>query len=118
MFLDLPERYIKPLFAICSGFKRNGKWSLGWVHIGEWQGDTSLFYNGIFFLRLMFPFFIGIGIRWSSSTTSRSFLQTYIGWKGNGQFSVVFRIQSDQSAASGYTGPNTGQAQGWNEGTK
>jgi len=115
--LDLPERRIVPLVAVCIGFKRYGRWVPGWVRFGH-AADQSLFYNGVFFCRFALPFFIGFGIRWSGSTTSRAFLQTYFGWKLNGQFSIVFRIQSDQSAAAGYTGPNYGQASGWNEGTK
>ena len=117
-WLSLSESWIIPIISICLGFKNqsDNKWN-GWIKFGH-KADQSLFYNGIFFFRLMLPFFIGFGIRWSGSTTNRAFLQTYIGWKSNGYFSIVFRIQSDQSAAIGYTHPNVGQAQGWMEGTK
>jgi hypothetical protein len=116
-YLDIPEKVIKPLVSGAFGFKEEDKWKLGWVATGE-DKTQSLFYNGIFYFRIMLPFFVGFGIRWSGSTDKKAFLQTYAGWKLNGQFSIVFRIQSDKSAAAGYTSPNTGQAQGWNSGTK
>lgn len=117
---DISPEKVKPLVSMCLGFKRDGKWKLGWVAFGE-DKTYSLFYNGILFIRIMFPFFIGLGIRWSGTGEGREFMQTYLpGWKLNGQVALFprFRIQSDKSAATGTTGPNIGQASGWNEGTK
>jgi hypothetical protein len=80
--------------------------------------DPSLFRNGIFFMRLCFPFWIGLHFRWCGNTCRRSFLQAGIGWKMNGRFGILLRIQSDESAFQGSTGKNYGQAQGWAVGTK
>ena len=115
--LNISPDKVKPLISSAVGFKEEDKWKLGWVAVGD-DKTQSLFYNGVFFVRVMFPFFVGFGVRWSGSTDKRAFLQSYLGWKLNGEFSVVFRIQSDESAAGGYTGPNTGQARGWENGTK
>jgi hypothetical protein len=78
---------------------------------------NSLYYNGVLFIRLMLPFFIGVQIRWAGNKR-RSYLQTHVGWKLNGRFAVAFRIQGDESAARGMDFPNPGQAQGWNDGGK
>jgi hypothetical protein len=115
----MPEKYIYPLFTICLGAKYRDGWG---GHIGLGKADSdSLFYNGALFIRVMFPFFIGVGIRWAGKdATAREFLQTYIGIKLNGEWAVMprFRIQSDGSAAAGTTGANYGQAVGWNAGNK
>lgn len=111
----VPERFIFPLFSICLGNRDGGS-------IDFYKTNTgSLFYNGAIFVRVMFPFFIGIGIRWAGKDINkREFLQTYIGIKLNGEWALMprFRRQSDVSAAKGTTGPNYGQAIGWNAGTK
>src|SRR6202008_3087711 len=70
--LDLPERAIVPVVALCLGFKRNGSWLPGWLFLGRTGADDSLFYNGVLFIRVMLPCFIGIGIRWSGSTSQRA----------------------------------------------
>ena len=145
----VPARFIFPLFSICLGARYLDGWG---GRVGFWRADTqSLFYNGGFFLRVIFcPLwalptatiwflcdqlfggishgwlllcigFVGVGIRWSGKNpTAREFLQTYIGPKLNGEWAVVprFRIQSDLSASNGTTGPNYGQAIGWDAGTK
>lgn len=115
--LNISEEAIRPLVSGAFGFKENDEWRLGWVATGR-ERSESLFYNGIFYFRVMLPFFVGFGVRWSGATDKKAFLQTYAGWKLNGQFSIVFRVQSDKTAATGYTSPNTGQAQGWDAGTK
>lgn len=76
------------------------------------HGD-SLYYNAPIFIRIAFPFFIGIHIRWSGATNKKAFLQTHIGWKLNGRFAIAFRVQSDQTAERGMDFPNPGQAKGW-----
>lgn len=119
--LTLKPQYIVPLVAICIGYKVAAKENRGsgWgarIWFGR-VADEKLFYNGIFFVRIMFPFFIGIGIRWAGSNpTKRELLQTYVGWKLNGFFSAVFRIQSDLSAKEGFTSPNPNLVEGFYDG--
>jgi len=121
--LALDPKFVYPIFACVIGYKvaplenRGGGWGARF-----WLGrvaNEKLFYNGAFFIRLMLPFYIGIGIRWSGKKpTKREFLQCYIGWKLNGFFSAVFRVQSDVSAAEGFTAPNPNLSQGWFDGPK
>jgi len=80
-------------------------------------GNDSLFYNALLFLRLSLPFGLFFGFRWSPATDKKALFQCGIGWKLNGRLAVLFRIQSDESAAAGETGANTGQATGFNYGT-
>lgn len=94
-------------------FKEDGRWNL----IPRITGNTSLFYNAIFFLRLSLPFGIFASLRWSPSTTARSLFQAGLGWKLNGRLALLFRIQSDATSAQGVTGPNLGQATGFDYGT-
>ena len=116
--LNLPSRAILPIACITLGFKENGRWRLGWIKWGH-AADQSLFYNGIFCLRLMLPFFVGIGIRWAASDPSkREFAHIALGWKLNGELTAEMRIQSDESSSAGATAPNYGQAWGWNGGPK
>ncbi len=116
--LTLPLRLIVPLFVLTLLYKNKGKWIWGDLKIGH-SGDQSLFYNGVFCIRFMLPFFIGIGIRWAAKNPSaREFLHFAMGWKLNGEFTIEFRIQSDLSSAAGATSPNYGQAIGWNKGPK
>ena len=87
-------------------------------NVGSGDQDSSLYWNAPIFFRVMLPFYIGIMIRWSGSTTKRAFLQTHIGWKLNGRFAIAFRIQSDPSGEAGMDYPNPGQAKGWEYGGK
>lgn len=117
----VPEKFILPLFSVCLGYKKksDGKWG-GNVAFGK-DKTMSLFYNGMFYVRVMLPFFVGLQIRWAGKDiNAQEYLQTYLGIKLNGEWAVIprFRIQSDVSAGNGTTGPNYGQATGWNEGTK
>lgn len=102
-------------------FKRDGQWDF----LPLVTGNVSLFYNAVFFLRLTFIGFIPVGIffsiRWAKigpvlGGKPRSFLQAGIGYKLNGRLAVLLRMQNDISSASGVTGPNFGQAQGFNFG--
>ena len=80
-----------------------------------------------YWLLLLLPF-IGLfcfQLRWSGSTTSRAYFQTYIGPKcwldPNGAEVAIFpriRIQSDASSAKGTSSPNTDQSSGWEFGIK
>ena len=116
--LTIPIPAVIPLVVMTLGYKVDGKWKWGDIEFGKAGGD-SLFYNGIFCIRLLLPFFIGFGIRWAGKDPSaREFLHFAFGWKLNGEFAIEFRIQSDESSAAGATSPNYGQAFGWNKGTK
>lgn len=115
--LDIsPERWI-PLVCLCLGYKAERGWG-GFVLFGGSDKDVSLYHNGVFFLRLALPFWLGLGVRWRGTGQGRECFQFGIGWKRNGQLGLNIRVQSDGSAAAGTTGPNFGQATGWNEGTK
>lgn len=94
-------------------FKEGGKW----VFKPRVTGNTSLFYNAVFFVRLVYPFGIFASIRWSASTTAKSLIQVGFGWKLNGRAGLTLRIQSDASSAAGSSGPNFGQASGFDFGT-
>lgn len=119
----LNKYFVFPMLAIAIGYKtaETDNRGAGWgarLWVGR-VSDESLFYNGVIFVRVMLPFFIGVHIRWSGRNPSvREFLQCYIGWKLNGAFSAVFRVQSDGSAAAGFTSPNPGQSVGWLDGPK
>jgi hypothetical protein len=76
------------------------------------HGD-SLYYNAPVFIRISFPFFIGVHVRWSGSETKSAFFQTHVGWKPNGRLALALRVQSDPSAERGMDFPNPGQARGW-----
>jgi len=121
--LKLPKWCVFPVIAFAVGYRcpETDNRGTGWgarIWVGRIR-DEDLFYNGVFFVRFMLPFFIGVHIRWAGrNPTTREYLQTYIGWKLNGFFSAVFRIQSDKSAADGFTSPNYGQAVGWEDGPK
>lgn len=96
-------------FAVAWIFKDGGKWSF----VPRWCGEVSLFYNAQFFLRLSLPFGMFFGMRLGSVRL----FQCGIGWKLNGRFGILFRVQTDASAAKGVTGPNYGQATGYDFGT-
>lgn len=99
--------------AVAWLFKEGGKW----VFLPSLVGRTSLFYNAVFFARVVWPFGIFASVRWSGSTTAKALLQAGIGWKLNGRFGLTLRIQSDASSAAGSSGPNFGQATGFSYGT-
>lgn len=119
-------------------FKEGGKW----VFTPRITGDTSLFYNAVFFVRLSLPAGIFASFRWSGSRTSKALLQGSLGIKLNGRLAIgvawilipilicliewqwwmlltlpAWRIQSDASSAAGVTGPNLGQSGGFTFGT-
>lgn len=119
--LTIPPTWVRPLFAIQWGCGKNKPDLTNFeVSVGA-KNNRSLYYNGIFYLRLMLPFYIGIMIRWSGSTTKKAFLQTHIGWRLSGVPAITFRIQSDKSGFESNQGPafnNHNQATGWRCGTK
>lgn len=77
------------------------------------EDRTSLFYNGVLFLRFCWPF----GMWFHFKPVSYGRFQCGVGWKLNGRVAILFRIQSDAAAARGVTGPNLGQATAWERGT-
>lgn len=100
-------------FGIAWMFQENGKWKF----FPRITGNTSLFYNAVFFLRLSLPLGVFVGVRWSQRTDKKALFQTGFGWKLNGRLAVLFRFQSDVSSAAGVTGPNVRQATGFEYGT-
>lgn len=121
--LAINKSFVLPIFAVAIGYKTPATDNRG-PGLGArlWIGrvaNESLFYNGVVFFRFMLPFYVGVHIRWAGrNPAAREYLQTYVGWKLNGFFSAVFRVQSDNSAAKGFTSPNYNQAQGWYDGAK
>ncbi|MHB8727574.1 MAG: hypothetical protein ACYC9K_00890 [Sulfuricaulis sp.] len=114
--LSLPEKYILPIFTIqwgCGTVKKPNLLNLN-GSTGHGKHDASLYYNGILFIRVMLPFFIGLHVRWSGDpAVKKQYMQTHIGWRKNGDFVITFRIQCDASSAIGTYGQNVNQAQGW-----
>ena len=110
--LAIDSDYVKSV-GVAWLFKENGEW----VFKPRITGKDSLYYNAVFFVRLCFAPGMFIGVRWSNSSVKKSLWQFGIGWKINGRFAMTFRIQSDESSAKGTTGPNYGQATGFNYGT-
>lgn len=98
--------------AIAWLFKEGGCWRLK----PRLCPATSLFYNAVFFVRLNCPLGVFFSVRWAGES-KRAFLQTGFGWKLNGRFGLLFRVSSDAAAAAGVTGPNYGQAKGFDFGT-
>jgi len=114
----LPQEFVIPVICIALGFKRNGKWVLG--KIGRGPNNPAyigqMFWNGIFEVRFMLPFYVNFMIRWSA-TANPSYFQFQLGWKRSGRFAIAFRFLTDASARAGVLSPNTDQAGGFNEGT-
>lgn len=132
----LPVEVIHPLVSVALGFKVNESkpaidfatlgtdyelgdyWHIGRLSFGR-DETVSLFYNAALYVRVMFPFWIGVQIRWAGKDPyAKEFLQFGLGWKLNGRLAALFRIQSDVKSAAGVSGPNVGQAIGWEYGTK
>jgi hypothetical protein len=95
--------------AVAWIFKEDGIWSLK----PRLCGTKSLFWNAQFFLRLSLPFGIFFGMR----LTKNHLFQCGVGWKLNGRLAILFRFQTDESAARGVQGPNYGQSTGYDFGT-
>lgn len=115
-------------------FREDGRWHF----MPRITGEQSLFYNAVFFVRYancapalvaqalaafitgwwwLLLFGVFASVRWSSSETAKALLQVGAGWKLNGRIAVLFRVQSDESSAAGSSGPNYGQARGFDYGT-
>lgn len=90
-------------------------WAICWDKEGWYNpGTKSLYYQGIFFLRLCWPFGWWLHIRVHPEWQR---FQTGFGFKINGRFGANLRLQSDKEAEEGVSGPNWGQAKGWDRGT-
>jgi hypothetical protein len=76
--------------------------------------EKSLYWNAALFIRVNAPFGLWIGARLGANRL----FQTGIGYKLSGYLGANFRIQTDESAAAGTTGPNSGQERGWQDGPK
>lgn len=76
--------------------------------------EKSLYWNAALFIRVNAPLGVWLGIRVGSDRI----FQTGIGYKLSGVIGANFRLQTDDSAAEGTTGPNYGQERGWWDGTK
>lgn len=107
----IDDGYVKSI-GIAWLFKEGGQWKF----MPRITGQQSLFFNAVFFLRLSLPLGIFASVRWSPATDKKSLLQTGFGWKLNGRLGILMRIQSDKTSAAGVTGPNLGQATGFNYG--
>ena len=94
-------------------FKENGSWCF----LPRVTNNTSLFHNAILFFRIGFPFLLCFSLRWNGSSTAKAIFQFALGWKLNGRFAITLRVQSDVASAAGDTGPNYGQATGFDYGT-
>lgn len=98
-------------------FKEGGRWKFA----PRITGQQSLFFNAVLFFRMtfigIFPAGIFASFRWSASSVKKALFQTGFGWKLNGRFAATLRVQSDASSAAGSTGPNYGQATGFEYGT-
>ena len=108
----IDDKYVKSI-GIAWLFKEGGRW----VFSPRITGEQSLFFNAVFFLRLSLPFGVFFAIRWAASSVKKSLFQTGIGWALNGRLKLLLRVQSDATSAAGVTGPNYGQATGFDYGT-
>ena len=135
--LAIHPKYVVPVFSLALGHRfdteitqhgRDYDSSDDLTVVRRWWGarlsfggdaTRALYYNAALFVRFNLPFGIFIGVRWAGNDPAKKeYLQLGLGTKLNGDFAATFRIQSDESAAAGTTGPNVGQAAGWNGGPK
>jgi hypothetical protein len=107
----IPESWSIHLLSLQCGFFDHVGFTLARL---IYRDPPSLFMNGVFFIQIRLPFWIGVHIR----PFTKKYFQTGIGWKGNGRFAVLFRFQTDESSAKGMDFANTGQSTGMNDGTK
>jgi hypothetical protein len=110
--LTVDQDIVKSI-GIAWGFKENGKWN--WMP--RRTTEQSLFFNSILFFRVNWPLGFFWSLRWSGSEDRKALFQTGIGFKLNGRFAILLRVQSDDTSARGVTGPNYGQARGFEYGT-
>lgn len=115
----IPESWVHSLVSVLWGWGTRERPDFSNIEVKFLEPNPpSLYMNGPLFIRVAFPFYVGVMIRWSASSSRRAFLQTHIGWKLNGRLALAFRVQSDLSAAEGMDFFNYGQASGFSYGTK
>lgn len=90
----------------------------GWVSDNEGlkratDADSSLYLNGVWFIRVLLPFGVFVAVK---PCVHGNVYQAGIGWKGNGRFTVTARRQDYWESARGVQGPNAGHAYGWDRG--
>lgn len=110
--LTVDQDFMKSVGWVC-GVKFEDKWKWKPIRVAE----RSLFYNGVFFIRFNWPLGLFGSFRWSAATDRKALFQCGIGFKLNGRFALLLRVQSDKTSAAGVTGPNVGQATGFDYGT-
>ena len=115
-FFCLPGELCWTLFMLSFGFKEKAYPDNPWRYIAlrAQVGGRDLFWNSILSVSVGFPFCVAVQVRWSVTTC----LQIIIGWKPNGRFTLVRRVQTDAQAATGVSAPNPGEATGWVGGVK
>lgn len=107
----IPEKWSIHLASVQCGFFDPIGFTLARL---IYRDPPSLFMNGFFFIQIRFPFWVGVQFR----PFTKKYFQTGIGWKGNGRFAILFRVQTDESSEIGMDGPNWGQAKFMDDGTK
>lgn len=98
--LTIPTEWVVPVLAVQYGYGSTPEWS--WrnllnlkIYTGK-EANGALYQNGLFYARLMLPFWIGLHIRWGSR-----FIQLGAFWKLIGRPAIHCRIQSDTSDQGG-----------------
>jgi hypothetical protein len=135
----IPEKWVTPVASIQYGYGTEESPNFTNVRLRWFEGNTgTLYWNGILFLRLMFPLFLGFQFRWSKTRL----MQMHFGWKMNGNWAMGFywaiflwpllyffgwhwyylflffmiRFQTDASAMAGMDIPNPWEASGFADG--
>jgi len=100
--LCLDEESVRTVWARCSD--NQGLYA---------PGEESLYMNGVFFVRLMRPFGVFLGVK---PVVDGRLYHFGFGWKGNGRFTLTLRRQTFEESERGVLGPNLGHARGWDRG--
>jgi hypothetical protein len=89
--------------SICN--ESNGKferWGFTWrTADGCTYAPEALFFNAAWFARYVYPFGVFVQIRWSGRSDRKAYLHIGIGYKLNGRFGFLLRVQSDDSSTDG-----------------
>lgn len=113
----LPEGVVKTRFAFmwgCGTVEKPNLKNTAYFNGPDPDHDRSLYWNGIFYMRVTTPFGIFLHFRWSGKPgKKRQYLQIGLGRKLNGQIATTWRISGDEASADGVYGANHGQAQGY-----
>ncbi len=100
--LTIPAEFVLPVVSVQWGYGSGPAWSW-WnllnlkVYTGR-EANGSLYQNGVLFVRVMLPFWVGVQLRYSET----SYWQVSLpGWKLIGRPGWHFRHQTDASAQGG-----------------